>query len=178
MKHTMSVLVENRAGVLSRISGLFSRRGFNIDSLTVGTTDDRTISRMTIVVDCNEYTVEQMEKQLNKLIDVLKVKELSADETTRRELALIKVGITAQARGEVIDIARVMNAKIVDISHTTLTVEICDRPERVDLAVELLSSYKIQELARTGAVALEKGSGTIGYKEKNGEAKKPAGEGI
>lgn len=166
MKHILSVLVENKAGVLSRVAGLFSRRGFNIDSLAVGETEDKTVSRMTIVVDGNDYTVEQVEKQLNKLIDVLKVKVLDRDETTRRELVLVKVMAGAAQRSEVIDIARVLGAKIVDISPTTLTVEHTDRPERVKLLIDMLTPYKIKEIARTGQVALEKGSGTIGYKDK------------
>lgn len=165
MKHTISVLVENKAGVLSRVSGLFARRGFNIDSLAVGETEDKTISRMTIVVDGNDYTVEQVEKQLNKMIDTLKVKALEGNESTRRELVLIKVTAGAAQRGEVIDIARVLGAKVVDISPSSLTVEHSDRPERVDLLVELLTPYKIKEIARTGTVALEKGCGTIGYKK-------------
>ncbi len=164
MKHILSVLVENKAGVLSRVAGLFSRRGFNIDSLAVGETEDKSISRMTIVVDGNEYTVEQVEKQLNKLIDVLKVKTLDREETTRRELVLIKVLAGSAQRSEVIDIARVLAAKIVDISPSTLTVEHTDRPERVKLLIDMLAPYNIKEIARTGQVALEKGSGTIGYK--------------
>lgn len=166
MKHIISVLVENKAGVLSRISGLFARRGYNIDSLAVGVTEDKTISRMTIVVEGDDYIIEQVEKQLNKQVDVLKVKKLNSEESTRRELILIKVGVTAAQRGEVIDIAKVMGAKVVDISHTTLSVELCDRPERVDLMTELLNQYKVQEIVRTGTVALEKGPGTIGYGSK------------
>ena len=146
MKQILSALVENRSGVLARISGLFARRGFNIDSLAVGETEDPTISRMTIVVDGDDSVVEQVEKQLNKLVDV------------------IKVAVGAQKRGEVIDIARVMDAKIVDISATTLTIELCDRPERVTLMTDLLSPYKVREVARTGTVALEKGAGDINYR--------------
>ena len=167
MRQILSVLVENKAGVLSRIAGLFARRGFNIHSLTVGTTEDATISRMTIVVDGDDRTVEQVEKQLNKLVDVLKVKKLPTQESTRRELALVKVQVQAKDRGQVVDLAKILNAKIVDISHTTLTVELCDKPEKVELLIELLSPYQILELARTGMAALQKGSGAIGYQEKN-----------
>ncbi|MBP0963312.1 MAG: acetolactate synthase small subunit [Oscillospiraceae bacterium] len=166
MKRTISVLVENKAGVLSRVSGLFARRGFNINSLAVGETEDPAISRMTIVSDGDDHTIEQVEKQLNKMIDTLKIKLLEDSTSTRRELILVKVGAGLHQRGEVIDIARVFDAKIVDISPTTLTVEHSDRPERIDLLVDLLTPYKIKEVARTGTVALEKGAGTIGYKPK------------
>lgn len=165
MKRTISILVENKAGVLSRVSGLFARRGFNIDSLAVGETEDPTISRMTIVADGDEHTIEQVEKQLNKMIDTLKVKGLEDTTSTRRELILVKITAGTSQRGEVIDIAKVFGAKIVDISPTTLTVEHSDRPERINLLVELLTPYKIKEIARTGTVALEKGSGTIGFKK-------------
>lgn len=161
MKRILSVLVENKAGVLSRTSGLFSRRGFNIESLAVGETEDKTVSRMTIVVNGDERMIEQVEKQLNKQIDVIKVKTLEIDTSTRRELVLIKVNASQQKRGEIIDICQIMKAKIVDLSHTTLTVEMCDRPERCNLLLEMLSSYGIAEIARTGMVALQKGSESI-----------------
>lgn len=165
MRRIMSVLVENKAGVLSRTSGLFSRRGFNIESLAVGETEDKTVSRMTIVVSGDERMIEQVEKQLNKQIDVIKVKTLEMDTSTRRELVLIKVGASQQNRGEITDICQIMKAKIVDLSHTTLTVEMCDRPERCNLLLEMLSSYGISELARTGMIALQKGSGSITAKK-------------
>lgn len=164
MMHTISVLVENKAGVLSRISGLFARRGFNIDSLSVGVTENPDISRMTVIVNGDDHVAEQVEKQLNKQIDVIKVKNLTPDEVTRRELALLKIKMTAAQRGEIIDTVKIMDGKIVDLSHTTMTVEICERPDKVDLLIELLSPYHIQEIARTGSVALQKGSETIGYK--------------
>lgn len=161
MKQIMSVLVENKAGVLSRTAGLFARRGFNIESLAVGETEDRTISRMTIVVEGDERTIEQVEKQLNKQIDVIKIKTLEIDTSTRRELVLVKVNATQQNRSEMIDIAAIMNAKIVDLSHSTLTIEMCDRPERVDLLLDMVTQYGIVEIARTGMVALQKGSEAI-----------------
>ena len=123
-KHTLSVLVENHAGVLSRVSGLFSRRGFNIDSLAVGVTENPEISRMTIVVDGDEYTVEQVSKQLNKLIDVIKIKQLDKSDSVSRDLALIKVNATASTRAEIIQIVEIFRAKIVDVSKNTLTIEI------------------------------------------------------
>lgn len=158
MKHTISVLVENKAGVLSRISGLFARRGFNIDSLAVGTTEDKNISRITLLVDGDDYVAEQVTKQLNKQIDVIKVRKLNQDEITRRELVLVKVRMSAAQRGEIIDIVKIMQGEIVDISHTTLTVEMSDKPEKIDLLVELLSHYNIVEVARTGIIALQKGA--------------------
>ena len=161
MKQIMSVLVENKAGVLSRTAGLFARRGFNIESLAVGETEDPTVSRMTIVVEGDERTIEQVEKQLNKQIDVIKVKLLETDAATRRELILIKTNATQQNRGEVIDIATIMNAKIVDLSRATLTVEMCDRPERVDLLIDMLTPYGIAEITRTGMIALQKGADAI-----------------
>lgn len=158
MKHTISVLVENKAGVLSRISGLFARRGFNIDSLAVGTTEDKNISRITLLVDGDDYIAEQVTKQLNKQIDVIKVRKLNQEEITKRELVLVKVKMSVAQRGEIIDIVKIMQGVIVDISHTTMTVELSDRPEKVDLLIELLSHYNIVEVARTGTIALQKGA--------------------
>ena len=161
MKHTISILVENHAGVLSRISGLFARRGFNIDSLAVGVTDDPTISRVTIVVDGNDYIVEQVEKQLNKLIDVIKLRRLSESGTITRERMLIKVECTAKTRGDIMDIVRVMEAKVCDISKSTLTIEISDTTERLEILGELLKPFQILEVVRTGTIALEKGESVI-----------------
>ncbi len=158
MKHTISVLVENKAGVLSRISGLFARRGFNIDSLAVGTTEDKDISRITLLVDGDDYVAEQVTKQLNKQIDVIKVRKLNQEEITRRELVLVKVKMSVAQRGEIIDIVKIMQGEIVDISHTTLTVELSDKPEKIDLLIDLLSHYNIVEVARTGTIALQKGA--------------------
>lgn len=161
MKKIISVLVENKAGVLARTAGLFGRRGFNIASLTVGETEDPTVSRMTIVAQGDDREIEQVEKQLNKQIDVIKVKTLDTDASTRRELMLVKVNAGAQARGEIIDIANIMKAKIVDLSPATLTLEMSDRPERLDLLLNMISSYGIAEMARTGMVALQKGGAAI-----------------
>lgn len=161
MKHTIAILVENHAGVLSRISGLFSRRGFNIDSLAVGITDDPTISRITIVVDGNDYTVEQIEKQLNKLIDVIKLKRLLPEETIPRELMLIKVLCSPETRGDILDVARSMEAHVCDISKTTMTIEISDTAPRIEIIMELLAPYKILEVVRTGTIALEKGNSVL-----------------
>lgn len=164
MKHTISVLVENHAGVLSRITGLFSRRGFNIDSLAVGVTEDKTISRMTIVVEGDAYTVEQLEKQLNKVVDVIKVRTIPQQDLISRELMLIKCTATGRTRSEILDIAKIMNANIVDLTKTTMTLEICDLPDRLDLLEELLKAYNIQEVMRTGTIALQKGGATVSVK--------------
>ena len=158
MRSIISVLVENRAGILSRTAGLFARRGFNIESLAVGETEDPSISRMTIVVEGDERIIEQVSKQLNKQIDVIKVRELKIGTATRRELALAKVHATPKTRGEIMDIATIMKCKIVDLSPTTLTLEISDRPEKVKLVLNMLEPYGIAEMARTGMVALPKGS--------------------
>lgn len=161
MKHTIAALVEDKAGVLARIAGLFARRGFNIESLAVGPTNDAGLSRITIVVNGDDYIAEQVTKQLNKLIDVLKVRNLEDKEITRRELVLVKVKVNEAKRGEIVDIAKIMGCDIVDISHTTLMVEFSNRPEQVDLLVDLLSSYNIQEIARTGTIALQKGKESV-----------------
>ncbi|MDR3224845.1 MAG: acetolactate synthase small subunit [Clostridiales Family XIII bacterium] len=157
MKHTISALVANKAGVLYRISGLFARRGYNIDSLAVGPTDNTEISRVTIIVDGDDYIADQVTKQLDKLIDVKKVRILPEGDITVRELVLIKVKADEKQRGEIIDIAKIMQCDIVDLSRTTLMIEFDDRPDRVDLLLDLLSHYKILEIARTGSIALQKG---------------------
>lgn len=161
MKHTISVLVENQAGVLARIAGLFARRGFNIDSLAVGVTDDVNVSRITIVADGDDYTLEQIEKQLNKLIDVIKVKALRSDSVVSRELVLIKVGCTAKQRAEIMSIVEIANGKISDISNTTLTIELSDSKENLENYEELLRPYGIKEIVRTGTIALQKGEATV-----------------
>lgn len=165
MKHTISVLVENHAGVLSRISGLFSRRGFNIDSLAVGVTDDPAVSRITIIAEGNEYTVEQIEKQLNKLIDVIKVKTLDTSELLSRELLLIKINVSADKRSEIMTIAEIMGAKIIDISLTTITLEMSDTNYHLQRFEEMLKPYGIIEIVRTGSIAIQKGADTITNKK-------------
>lgn len=161
MKQTVSILVENHAGVLSRISGLFSRRGFNIDSLAVGVTDDSSVSRITIVVDGDDYMLEQVEKQLNKLIDVIKLRTLPQDEIISRELMLIKVTAKSDARGDIMDIAKIMGAKISDITTSTMTVEIADTAERLQTMLDLLAPYGVKEVVRTGTIALQRGGESI-----------------
>jgi acetolactate synthase-1/3 small subunit len=161
MKHYISALVENKAGVLARISGLFARRGFNIESLVVGETNDHTVSRITIVVKSDEYIADQVTKQLSKLIDVRTVKQLDPDFMVQRDLALVKVKIDAEQRSEIYDLIKIMDCEIVDISHTTLMIEFDDRTPKVDLLIDLLSKYEILEIVRSGTVALQKGESTI-----------------
>ena len=160
MKYTLSVLVENQAGVLSKVSGLFSRRGFNIDSLAVRITEDSSISRMTIVVDGDEYVVEQLEKQLNKVIPVIKVRTYAQGEFISRELSLIKVNCPAKQRLDIMKIAELMGAKIVDVAVNTLTLQFADTHEQFETLLDLLKPYGIREIVRTGTVAIEKGSKT------------------
>ena len=161
MQYTLSILVENQAGVLSKISGLFSRRGFNIDSLAVGVTTDPNVSRITIVANGDEYVVEQLEKQLNKLIPVIKVKRLAEGDYNSRELILIKVHCPAAKRGEILTTVELMQGKIVDFSITSVTVEYCECSSRVDTLVELLKPYGIREIVRTGTVAIDRGTASV-----------------
>jgi acetolactate synthase-1/3 small subunit len=155
--HTLSVLVEDRPGVLARVAGLFAARGFNIHSLAVGTTEEAGLSRMTIVVDVQTKPLEQVVKQLNKLINVIKVLELEGGESVERELALIKVHAEGDARARAIEIADIFRARIVDVSHGTLMVEATGTPEKVEALRELLEAFGIVEMARTGRLALARG---------------------
>lgn len=156
MKHTITILVANRAGALSKISGLFSRRGFNIESLAVGAAEDPRQSRMTVVVDCDETTIEQVEKQLNKLIDTVKVKVLPEGGYIARELTLLKVRCNAKQRPDIVKIAELMNARLIDMSPNSLTLEFTDSPERTDTLITLLKPFGICELVSTGISAIEK----------------------
>ncbi|MDK2800175.1 MAG: acetolactate synthase small subunit [Clostridiales bacterium] len=160
-KHTLSVLVENHAGVLSRVAGLFSRRGFNIDSLAVGVTEDPNVSRMTIVVDGDDYTVEQVTKQLNKLIDVIKIRQLNPSDSVARELALIKVTANSSTRPEIIQIVDIFRAKIVDVSKNTLTIEMTGVADKIAAFEEMLKQFGIKEMVRTGMIAIERGNQVI-----------------
>jgi acetolactate synthase-1/3 small subunit len=157
MKHTISVLVENKFGVLARISGLFSARGYNIDSLAVGTTEEPDVSRMTIVVKGDEAVLEQVTKQLNKLPDVLKVKDFLNAEYIERDLILIKVSADKKVRPEIIEIVSIFRAKIVDVGNSSMTVEMTGDEDKIEAFIKLLEPYKIKEVARTGVIALERG---------------------
>ncbi len=158
MKHILAVLVENQPGVLARVSGLFARRGYNIDSLAVGETQDPRVSRMTIVVSVDGKPLEQTIKQLYKLINVLRIGELPYDAAVERELALFKVGIGAGDRAEVLEVARIFRAKVVDVDPRSLIVEATGDPEKVRALEEVLRPYGILEVARTGRIALGRGT--------------------
>ncbi|MDA0710253.1 MAG: acetolactate synthase small subunit [bacterium] len=153
-KHTISALVENHFGVLCRVAGLFSSRGFNIDSLSVGETEDPKISRMTIVVQGDASVLEQVVKQLNRLIDVIRVIDITQGTFIERELTLIKVRANTTTRTEIIQIAEVFRASIVDVCANSLTIEVTGRRDKVQAIIEMLSTYGIEEIARTGTVAL------------------------
>ena len=153
-KHVISVLVENKFGVLARISGLFSARGFNIDSLAVGETDDSTVSRMTIITEGNEGTLEQITKQLNKLIDVIKVQDITNQDYIDRELMLIKVNADKKNRAELIQIVDTFKAKIIDVNPKSLTIEIAGEQSKIDAVMELLTPFGIREIVRTGRIAM------------------------
>lgn len=161
MKQTISVLVENQAGILNRITGLFSRRAFNIESLAVGVTDDPTISRITIVVDSGNNMVDQVEKQLNKLIEVIKVRTLDEGTYIGRELMILKVNANNKTRQDIMTICEIMNAKVADISPNSMTVELSDTPDRLDTFQAMMRPFSILEVARTGVIAVQKGGGKI-----------------
>lgn len=157
MKHTVSVLVANKSGVLARIASLFSRRGFNIDSLSVGTTEDPTVSRITIVVEGDNHVLEQVTKQLNKLIDVYKISDITNDSSIDRDLALIKVQATSKDRSEIMQIVDIFRGKIVDVASDSLVIEITGDEEKVTALEELLRPFGILELVRTGKVSMVRG---------------------
>jgi len=156
--HTLSVLVENKPGVLAHVAALFSRRAFNITSLSVGPTTDERVSRMTIVVDGASTPIDQVHKQLEKLVRVLKVVELEPDAAVERELALIKVGVRPGTRTALLDVAAAFRAEVVDLGDDTLVLEAVCAPGALDALLERLAPYGIRELARTGQVAVARGS--------------------
>jgi len=158
---TISVLVENQAGVLNRITSLFSRRAFNIDSLAVGVTDDPSLSRITIIVDSGNNAVEQVEKQLSKLVEVIKVRTLDESSLIGRELMLIKVNANARTRESIMTICNICGGKVTDISPTSMTMEISDTPDRIDTFEDMMRPFNILEVARTGVIALQRGGGKI-----------------
>lgn len=161
MKQTISVLVENQAGVLNRITSLFSRRAFNIDSLAVGVTDDPSISRITIIVDNGNSVVEQVEKQLNKLVEVIKVRTLDETSMIGRELMILKVSANSRTRGDIMTICNICGAKVADLSPTSISIELSDTPDRINTFEELMRPFNILEVARTGMIALQKGGGKM-----------------
>ena len=167
--HTLSVLVENQPGVLARVAGLFSRRGFNIESLAVGPTERENRSRITIRVDCSEHSVDQVIKQLYKLINVLKVNELEADEAVERELLLIRVTASPEQRADMIRLAEVFNARVADLGPNSIMFECVEHPERLLALEELLKPYGIKEAVRTGRIAMVRGKNRQPHTEEEAE---------
>lgn len=160
--HIISALVEHKPGVLQRVAGLFTRRGFNIDTITVGETEKKKLARMTIIAKGDDKVLEQITKQLNKLIDVIKVRDLEMETTVKRELCLIKVHTPLEKiRSEVIQYAGIFRGRIIDVSPETLTVEITGDPEKIDALIDLLRNFGIKEVARTGPTAMSRGIKTI-----------------
>ncbi|MCL2933148.1 MAG: acetolactate synthase small subunit [Trichodesmium sp. MAG_R03] len=159
MKHTLSVLVEDEAGVLTRIAGLFARRGFNIESLAVGPAEQTGISRITMVVPGDNGIIEQLTKQLYKLVNVLKVQDITAIPSVERELMLLKINTTTTMRSEVIEIVNIFRARVVDLGEDSLTIEVVGDPGKMVAIVQMLSKYGIREIARTGKIALPRESG-------------------
>jgi len=157
MKHTLSVLVENKPGVLARVAELFARRGFNIDSLAVGTTQKPDISRMTIVVDIEEHSLEQVRKQLHKLINVIEIVELDPDFSVSREMIMVKIKVDSDNRSEVIEIVDIFRGKIVDVSRESIIVEVTGNTQKLRAFEDLVKPYGVRELVRTGKVALPRG---------------------
>jgi acetolactate synthase-1/3 small subunit len=157
VKHTIAVIVENKSGVLTRIAGLFSRRAFNIDSLSVGATDNPDYSRMTLTVMGGEEVLEQVIKQLSKLINVIRVSELNPAESVERELAIIKVNADRENRSEIMQVVDIFRAKIIDVSARSMIIEITGDEEKINAIVQLLRQYGIKEMARTGKVSMARG---------------------
>lgn len=170
MRHTLAVLVENNPGVLARVAGLFSRRGFNIDSLAVGRTENPAVSRMTIVVEGDARILEQVTKQLHKLVDVIKINDITVDEYVDRELVLIKVNAGPAQRGLVMQIADVFRARIVDLGNKTITLECTGNDGKINAFEESLRPYGIRELVRTGKIAMLRGLKYTGFQENGGGA--------
>ena len=157
MRHTISVLVENKSGVLARVAGLFSGRGYNIDSLNVAETEDATVSRMTIVARGDDRVLEQITKQLNRLVDVIKVTDLTSEDHVDRELVMIKVSAQPGNRSEIIHIADIFRANIVDVSHETLIIRVTGDEDKIEAIINILGPYGIKEIARSGKVAIARG---------------------
>ncbi|HEU4331300.1 MAG TPA: acetolactate synthase small subunit [Lapillicoccus sp.] len=160
-KHTLSVLVEDKPGVLARIAGLFSRRGFNIDSLAVGPTEHHDISRMTVVVDVEEFPLEQVTKQLNKLVEVLKVVELDPNASVQRQVVLVKVRADATTRSSILESVELFRAKVIDVAHDSLTIECTGKSEKVQALLHVLEPYGVRELVQSGIVGVGRGPRSI-----------------
>lgn len=154
MKHTLAVLVENNPGVLAKVANLFSRRGYNIESLVVSDTEDKSISRMTIMVDGDEKIIEQVTKQLHKLVDVIKVNDLTYDETVRRQLLLVRVAADRENRGEIIQLMDIFRARIIDIGRRSLIIEATGDEAKIDAIIKSLQPFGVQEIVKTGISAM------------------------
>ncbi|GII61960.1 acetolactate synthase small subunit [Sphaerisporangium krabiense] len=160
-RHTLSVLVENKPGVLARVASLFSRRGFNIDSLAVGPTEHDDVSRMTIVVNVAELPLEQVTKQLNKLVNVIKIVELDSSQSVQRELTLIKVRADAETRSNVLELVQLFRARCVDVATDAVTIEVTGTPDKLDAFIRVLEPFGIKELVQSGMVAIGRGARSI-----------------
>jgi acetolactate synthase I/III small subunit len=156
-KHVLSVLVENKPGVLTRISGLFARRGFNIDTLAVGPTDDESVSRMTIVLDGAAHPIDQVTKQLHKLVNVIKIRDLEPEETIAREMALFKVSADGQNRAEIMQLADIFRARIIDVSGRTVTIEVTGTADKIEAFESMVRPFGLVEMVRTGEIAIARG---------------------
>ncbi|UMG93118.1 acetolactate synthase small subunit [Nocardioides sp. TF02-7] len=165
-KHTLSVLVEDKPGVLTRIAGLFSRRGFNIESLAVGPTEHAEISRMTIVVHVEDSPLEQVTKQLNKLVEVIKIVELDPTASVQRELVLVKVGATPETRGQVLDAVQLFKAKVIDVAADAVTVQVVGNSGKINDFLRVLEPFGIRELVQSGMVAIGRGSRSISERSR------------
>jgi acetolactate synthase-1/3 small subunit len=159
-RHILSILVENKPGVLARIAGLFSRRGFNIDTLAVGPTDDERISRITLTVDGARHPIDQVTKQLHKLVNVLKIRDLEPSETAARELALFKLAAEGEARGQIMQFAEIFRGNVIDVSKRSLTVEVTGTDDKIEAFEELVRPYGLIEMVRTGEIAVARGRST------------------
>jgi len=160
-KHTLSVLVENRPGVLTRVAGLFARRGFNIHSLAVGPTEHPSVSRMTVVVDVEELPLEQVTKQLNKLVNVIKIVELEPTASVQRELLLVKVRADLQTRSHVLETVRLFRAKVIDVAPDAVTIEVTGNPDKLEAFLKVLEPFGIRELVQSGLVGIGRGNRSI-----------------
>ncbi len=160
-RHTLSVLVENKPGVLARIAGLFSRRGFNIDSLAVGPTEHPEVSRMTIVVNVEDSPLEQVTKQLNKLVEVIKIVELDGGASVSRELLLVKVKADATTRGQVLEVVQLFKAKVVDVATDAITVQVVGNADKLEDFLRIVEPFGVRELVQSGVVAIGRGSRSI-----------------
>src|SRR6476469_11083143 len=153
-KHVLSILVENRPGVLARIAGLFSRRGFNIDTLAVGPTEDPEVSRITLTVDGAVHPIDQVTKQLHKLVNVIKIRDLEPQETIAREMALFKVSADGQSRGEIMQLAEIFRARIIDVSGRTVTIEVTGTADKIEAFESMVRPFGLVEMVRTGEIAI------------------------